>query len=67
MAGKKRKKVLNAALKSLLAGAEISAAIKIPATFISELAGLSDDKQKALAELPQEQFNALLTAWFKNA
>jgi tetratricopeptide (TPR) repeat protein len=61
MAGKKRKKVLNAALKSLLAGAETSAAIKIPATFISELAGLSDDKQKALAELPQEQFNALLT------
>lgn len=61
MAKKKRKHVLNAALKALLAGAETSAAIKIPATFISEFAALPDDEQKALAELPQEQFNALLT------
>lgn len=57
----KQKQVLNAALKALLAGAETSAAIKIPATFISELASLSDDKQKVLAEFSQEQFNALLT------
>ncbi len=61
MAKKKRKPVLRAALKALLAGAETSAAIKIPATFISELAALTDDKQMALAELSQEQFNALLT------
>ena len=61
MAKKKRKHVLNAALKALLAGAETSAAIKIPAAFISELAALPDDKQKVLAELSQEQFNALLT------
>ena len=58
---KKRKGILNSGLKALLAGAETSAAIKIPATFISELAGLPDDKQKVLAELSQEQFNQLLT------
>jgi len=57
----KRKQVLNAALKALLAGAQTSAAIKIPATFISELASLPDDKQKVLAELTPEQFNELLT------
>src|SRR3972149_4736716 len=57
----KRKDYLNAALKALLAGAETSAAIKIPATFISELAALPDDKQKVLAELTPEQFNELLT------
>jgi hypothetical protein len=34
----KRKGVLNAALKALLAGAESSAVVKIPATFVSELA-----------------------------
>ncbi len=61
MAKKKRKQVLRAALKALIAGAETSAAIKIPAAFISELAALPDDKQKVLAELSQEQFNALLT------
>ncbi len=60
MAKSKRKGTLNAALKALLAGAETSALIKIPATFISELAALPDEEQKALAELPQEQFNALL-------
>jgi len=57
----KRKQILNAALKALLAGLQTSAAIKIPATFISELASLPDDKQKVLAELSQEQFNRLLT------
>ncbi len=57
----KRKGILNSALKALLAGAETSAAVKIPATFISELASLPDKKQKVLAELSQEQFNALLT------
>ena len=60
MAKKRRKQVLNAALKALIAGAETSAAIKIPAAFISELASLPDDKQKVFAELSQEQFNALL-------
>ena len=57
----KGKDILIAALKALLAGAETSAAIKIPATFIAELASLPDEKQKVLAELSQEQFNALLT------
>ncbi len=57
----KRKDVLNAALKALLAGAETSAAIKIPATFISELASLPKDKQQNLATLSQQQFNELLT------
>ena len=57
----KRKQVLNAALKALLAGVQTSAAVKIPATFISELASLPDDKQKVLAELTPEQFNELLT------
>jgi tetratricopeptide (TPR) repeat protein len=61
MAKQKRKRVLNAALKALLAGVQTSAAIKIPATFISELASLPDDKQKVLAELTPEQFNQLLT------
>ena len=61
MAKSKRKGILNAALKALLAGAETSAAIKIPAKFISEIASLPDDKQKVLAELSQEQFNELLT------
>jgi tetratricopeptide (TPR) repeat protein len=57
----KRKGILNSALKALLAGVETSAAVKIPATFIAELASLPDEKQKVLAELSQEQFNALLT------
>ena len=60
MARPKRKTILNAALKALLAGAETSAAIKIPATFISELASLPDDEQKRLAGMSQEQFNKLL-------
>ncbi|MHC4212298.1 MAG: tetratricopeptide repeat protein [Planctomycetota bacterium] len=56
----KRKNLLNAALKALLAGAETSAAIKIPATFISELASLNKDTQQSLATLSQQQFNELL-------
>ncbi len=61
MAKSKRKGTLNVALKALLAGAQTSALIKIPATFISELAALPDDEQKVLVELSQGQFNALLT------
>jgi len=61
MAKKKLKLVLNAGLKALLAGAETSALIKIPATFVSELASLPDEKQKVLGKLSQEQFNELLT------
>jgi tetratricopeptide (TPR) repeat protein len=61
MAKSKRKGTLNAALKALLAGVETSPLIKIPATFISELASLPDEEQEALAELPQDQFNELLT------
>ena len=57
----KRKDILNAALKALLAGVETSAWLKIPATFISELAALPKDKQKELTGLSQEQFNELLT------
>ncbi len=61
MAKSKRKGTLNAALKALLAGAQTSAAIKIPATFISEMASLPDNEKKVLAELSQDQFNELLT------
>ena len=61
MAKEKLKLVLNAGLKALLAGAETSALIKIPATFVSELAALPDEKQKVLGELSQEQFNELFT------
>ena len=44
----KRKSILNAALKALLAGVETSAWVKIPATFISEIASLPKDKRDAL-------------------
>ena len=58
----KRKDVLIAALKALLAGAETSALIKIPATFIAELASLPKEKRDALdTMLPSEQFKELLT------
>jgi len=60
MAKSKRKRKLNAALKALLAGAQTSPLIKIPATFIAELASLPDDQQTVLAELSQDQFNELL-------
>ena len=57
----KRKHVLNAALKALIAGAETSTGIKIATTFISELAALPEDKQKELGGLSQEQFNQWVT------
>jgi tetratricopeptide (TPR) repeat protein len=53
-------KILNAALKALIQGAQTSPIIKIPAAFISELASLPDDKQQVLAKLNQDQFNELL-------
>ncbi len=57
-----RKDILNATLKALLAGAEVSALLKIPITFISELASLSKDKRDTLdTTLPSEQFEELLT------
>ena len=58
----KRKDVLTAILKSLLAGAETSALIKISATFIAEIASLSKDKRDALDATPSsKQFEELLT------
>jgi Zn-dependent M32 family carboxypeptidase len=57
-----RKDILNAALKAFLAGAEVSALLKIPVTFISELASLSKEKRDTLdTTLPSEQFEELLT------
>ena len=56
----KRKDVLNAGLKALLAGAETSAWVKIPATFIAELASIPKDEQEKLASTPDEQFDELL-------
>lgn len=61
MATTKRKKVLHAGLKALIAGAETSAAIKIPAAFISELASLPAGQQEALGAISQDEFNKLLT------
>lgn len=55
-----RKDYLTAILKSLLAGAETSALVKIPATFIAELASLDKAKLKELDEA-SEQFDELLT------
>jgi len=56
------KDILNATLKALLAGAEVSALLKIPITFISELISLSRDKRDTLdTTLPSEQFEDLLT------
>ena len=57
----KRKDILNAALKALLAGAEASAWVKIPATFISEIASLPKDKRDALGTVSAEKFDELLT------
>ena len=56
----KGKNILNATLKALLAGAETSAWVKIPATFIAEIASLPKDKQKELADLSPEQFDKIL-------
>jgi len=58
----KRKEILTAALKALLAGVETSPFLKIPATFIAEIASLSKDKREALdTTLSNEQFEVLLT------
>jgi acetyl/propionyl-CoA carboxylase alpha subunit len=58
----KRKEILNAALKALLAGAEVSALLKIPVTFISELASLPKETRDTLnTALSSEQFEELLT------
>jgi len=57
----KRKHVLNAALKALLAGAKASPWLKIPATFVSELAALPEDEQEKLGGLSQEEFNKWLS------
>ena len=56
----KRKAVLNAALRALLAGLETSACVKIPATFISEIASLPKDKREALDATSAEKFGELL-------
>ena len=56
----KRKDILNATLKALLAGADVSAFLKIPVTFISELAGLPKGKIDALNTLSSEQFDELM-------
>ena len=57
-----RPAILNAALKALLAGAETSACLKIPATFIAELAGMSKDQRQTLdPTLPDDRFQQLLT------
>jgi hypothetical protein len=56
----KGKDILNAALKALLAGAEASAWVKIPATFISEIASLPKDKRDALGKASPEKFDELL-------
>ena len=56
----KHKDILNAALKALLAGVEASAWVKIPATFISEIASLPEDKRDALGNASAEKFDELL-------
>jgi hypothetical protein len=57
----KRENILNSALKALLAGVETSAAVKIPATFISELASLPKDQRETLGKTPSiEEFETLL-------
>lgn len=56
----KRKDILNAALKALLAGAETSAWVKIPATFIAEIASLPEDKRDALGTASPDKFDELL-------
>ncbi len=57
----KRKSILNAALKALLAGLKTSAWVKIPATFISEIASLPKDKRESLDTASAEKFDELLT------
>jgi len=48
----KRKDILNAALKALLSAAETSAWVKVPATFIAEIASLPKDKRDAFLLVP---------------
>ena len=57
----KRKDILKATLKALLSGLETSAFVKIPATFISELAALPTEKLNIIGKFSEEQFNKLLT------
>ena len=53
-----RKKLLDAALKALLATADTTAWVKVPATFVSELAArfndLPDDQRAALTKATPE-------------
>ncbi|MHC5061440.1 MAG: tetratricopeptide repeat protein [Planctomycetota bacterium] len=56
-----KKGILNAGLKALLAGAEVSPWLKIPVTFVSELAALPEDEQNKLGELSQDEFNTWLS------
>lgn len=58
----RRKDILTITLKAILAGAETSALVKIPATFIAELASLPKEKRSDLdKDIPNEQFDQLLT------
>jgi len=57
----KRKGILNSALKALLAVAETSAWVKIPATFFAEIASLPENKRDALSTASAEKFDELLT------
>jgi tetratricopeptide (TPR) repeat protein len=57
----KRKAVLIALLKGLIAGAETSALGKMVSTFIAELASMSEDQEQALEALSEDQFSELLT------
>jgi hypothetical protein len=61
MAKPKRKDVLTAALKGLIAATETSALGKGASTFIAELASMSEDQEQALEALPDDKFNELLT------
>jgi tetratricopeptide (TPR) repeat protein len=58
-----RKDIMNAALKALLKGIDASPWLRVPATFISELAGLPEDKRKDLDAVTSsdEQFEEILT------
>ena len=56
-----RKDILVAILKALLAGLETSVFVKIPATFIAELAASDKGKVKELGEASGEVFEELLT------
>lgn len=55
-----RNELLTAALKAIIAGANTSAFVKIPATFIAELAALSKEKLNGLDSTPSDKFEELL-------